>query len=211
MKYKHIIWDYNGTILDDTQLVLDILNIMLEEKSLPTCTMDEYREVFDFPIIDYYKNVGFDLDRYSFAELANQFTDMYEKMFEEAALREGIVETIENLHAKGYDQSILTAGREKNIKNEIKAFGLDKYIKEITGLHNNQAESKVFLAEQHLHKIKVRPEEILFIGDTTHDFLVAQEIGCDCVLLSGGHQSVGRLLAVNNMVAQRPEDIEKYL
>ena len=64
MKYKHIIWDYNGTILDDTQLVLDILNIMLEEKRLKTCTMDEYREVFDFPIIDYYINVGFDLEKY---------------------------------------------------------------------------------------------------------------------------------------------------
>ncbi|MEX1376115.1 MAG: HAD family hydrolase [Eubacteriales bacterium] len=211
MKYKHIIWDYNGTILDDTQLVLDILNKMLEEKRLKTCTMDEYREVFDFPIIDYYINVGFDLEKYSFEELADQFTDMYEQMFEKSNLRNGIVEMMKKFHEEGFEQSILTAGREKNIGNEIKAFGLDKYIKEITGLNNNKAESKVFLAEQHLEKIKVKPEEILFIGDTTHDYLVAQEIGCDCVLLSGGHQSMRRLQAVCEMVAERPEDIEKYL
>ena len=211
MKYKHIIWDYNGTILDDTQMVLDILNSMLEKRDLSTCTMDRYRDIFDFPIIKSYKAVGFDFDKYPFEYLADEFTDMYEGLFPTCKLREGIVDFIKELHQQGYKQSILTAGRERGIKREIKDFGLDKYITEVTGLYNNKAESKVFLAEIHLKKIKTDPSEILFIGDTTHDNLVANEIGCDCVLLAGGHQSIERLKAVNDKVAEKPSDITKYL
>ena len=211
MKYKHIIWDYNGTILDDTQIVLDILNIMLKESDLPVCTIEEYREIFDFPIIEYYKEVGFDFDKYPFEVLANQFTDMYGEFFSACVLRDGITDLMDELHIEGYEQSILTAGREQNIKNEIKNFGLDKYISKITGLNNNKAESKVFLAEKHIDKIKVEPKDILFIGDTTHDNLVAEKIGCDCVLLLGGHQSERRLKAVNDKIANSLSEIRKYL
>jgi len=211
MKYKHIIWDYNGTILDDAQIVLDILNTMLKKRDLPICSMEGYREVFDFPIIDYYKKVGFDFNKYSFDELADEFMDLYDRLLESCQLRKGILDFIKKLHANGYQQSILTAGREQGIKREVKDFGLDKYITEITGLHNNKAESKVHLAELHLEKIKVDPKDILFIGDTTHDKQVANKIGCDCVLFAGGHQSVERLKAVNNKVASTTSEIKKYL
>ena len=211
MKYRHIIWDYNGTILDDAQLVLDVLNFMLEKRQIPVCTMKRYREIFDFPVIECYRLAGFDFDKYPFEELADEFTGMYEEKFDTCSLRMGVAETIKYLHGKGYEQSILTAGREKHIIREIKAFGLNKYISELTGLNNNKAESKVFLAEKHMSKIKVEAKDILFIGDTTHDYLVAEEIGCDCVLLAGGHQSIERLRAVNEKVAETPEEIKDYL
>ena len=211
MKYKHIIWDYNGTILDDAQLVLDVFNFMLEERQLPQCSMEKYRDIFDFPVIEFYRLAGFDFEKHPFDELADEFTRMYQEKFDTCTLREGIAETIKRLNAEGYEQSILTAGREQNILKEIKVFGLNRYISELTGLHNNKAESKVFLAEKHMGKIKASPDEILFIGDTTHDMLVADEIGCDCVLLAGGHQSIERLKAVNDMVAKTPSEIKKYL
>jgi len=211
MKYKHIIWDYNGTILDDAQLVLDTLNQMLEKRGLPFCSMEKYREIFDFPVIKCYSAVGFDFDEYPFADLADEFTHLYESNFESCGLRNGASQVIAKLNSKGYQQSILTAGREKHIKHEIEIFGLGEYIKEVTGLHNNKAESKVFLAEKHLNKINVMPADILFIGDTTHDNEVADAIGCDCVLLAGGHQSEKRLRACNDKVALKPEDICDFL
>lgn len=211
MKYKHIIWDYNGTILDDTDMVHSILNRMLKSRDLKTCTIDEYRDIFDFPIVEYYKKVGLDFEKYSFNELADEFTHHYEELFSTCKMRDGIVEMMEYFDSQNYTQSILTAGREKNIKVEIKDFGLSKYISEVTGLHNNKAESKVFLASKHLDKIKIKPSEILFIGDTTHDNLVAVEIGCDCILMAGGHQSEARLRAVNDKIAMTPWDIKKYI
>lgn len=211
MKYKHIIWDYNGTILDDTLMVLDVLNTMLKRRDMTVKSIEEYREIFDFPIYDYYKRVGFDFDKENFDDLANEFMELYDGMLADCSLRQGMLRFMQNLEKQGYKQSILTAGRETNVVKEVKEFGVNKYVKKITGLDDNKAESKVILASKHLDKIKTDAKDILFIGDTTHDKVVANEIGCDCVLLAGGHQSVARLKKANDMVARDLEDIKKYL
>ena len=211
MKYKHIIWDYNGTILDDAQMVLDIFNAMLEKRQLSQISMQEYREIFGFPVIECYQKAGFDFDKEPFSKLADEFMSIYARELHKCGLREGITEFIKKLNTMGCEQSILTAAKEQSVNKEIKNYELSKYISHVTGLHNNKAESKVHLGKEHLEKIKTNPKDILFIGDTTHDYLVAKEIGCDCVLLAGGHQSEVRLMAVNDLVAKDVMDIKRYL
>ena len=54
-KYKYIIWDWNGTLLNDVWLCIEIMNEMLENRNLPSITYDKYREIFDFPVQRYYE------------------------------------------------------------------------------------------------------------------------------------------------------------
>ena len=61
MRYKHIIWDWNGTLLDDTWLCVEGINQALIKRNLTPISEDRYREVFTFPVRDYYKKLGFDL------------------------------------------------------------------------------------------------------------------------------------------------------
>ena len=59
MKPELIIWDWNGTILDDACVCKTIANIMLKERGIPTLPdMDAYRAVFGFPIKAYYEKFG---------------------------------------------------------------------------------------------------------------------------------------------------------
>ena len=51
---KYIFLDFNGTVLDDVDLCLNLLNEMLYEKEHITVDLDKYKEIFDFPIIKYY-------------------------------------------------------------------------------------------------------------------------------------------------------------
>ncbi len=41
----------------------------------------------------------------------------------------------------------------------------------------------------------LNPERTLLIGDTLHDYDVAQALGCKCILVANGHQSRKRLLS----------------
>ena len=65
MKYQHIIWDWNGTLLNDAWLFVDIMNGVLSNRKLPLITVDDYRKLFCFPVKDYYKKLGFDLENES--------------------------------------------------------------------------------------------------------------------------------------------------
>ena len=68
--YQHIIWDWNGTLLDDLSRRVDIVNSMLTQRRLSPLTLDCYRDVFTFPVWDYYQTIGFDLAREPFDELS---------------------------------------------------------------------------------------------------------------------------------------------
>ena len=63
---KHVIWDWNGTLLDDAWLCVDVMNGMLSKRGLPLITLEIYRNIFDFPVRDYYLKLGYDFDNESF-------------------------------------------------------------------------------------------------------------------------------------------------
>ena len=58
MKYKHIIWDWNGTLVDDTWLCVEIINKLLKKRNLKLVTIDDYKEKFMFPVREYYIELG---------------------------------------------------------------------------------------------------------------------------------------------------------
>lgn len=77
-KYTHIIWDWNGTLLDDVARCMAVINAMLEKRGLPAlASVDAYRSVFGFPVRDYYRRVGFDFGKEAFETLAAEYIELY--------------------------------------------------------------------------------------------------------------------------------------
>ena len=73
MRPELILWDWNGTLLDDVELCVDALNRLLEKHAYPQrYDRDQYRAIFGFPIEEYYVRAGFDFSRHSFAMLAEE-------------------------------------------------------------------------------------------------------------------------------------------
>ena len=78
MKYKHIVWDWNGTLVDDTWLFVDIMNGVLKNRKLNGITLDDYRNVFDFPVQDYYQKLGFNFEDEPFESAGLDFIKIYD-------------------------------------------------------------------------------------------------------------------------------------
>ena len=51
MKYQHVIWDWNGTLLDDAVATVKAVNSMLHNRKLGSITLKEYREHITYPVI----------------------------------------------------------------------------------------------------------------------------------------------------------------
>jgi len=213
LKFKHIIWDYNGTILDDVDLCLDILNHMLYEQGNAKKSFDlmAYKEIFGFPIIDYYIKAGFDFEKSSFAELADSFIDTYYARATEHRIKDGMHEILKYVSLSDSTQSILTASMKERTQSQLNTFEISGYFSHISGLNNNQAKGKDDLIPEHLSKIDAHVNEILFVGDTDHDLLVANKIGCKCVLVSDGHQSSERLMSVHADVVNGCNELLEYI
>ena len=189
MKFKYVIWDWNGTLFDDVKLSIDAMNGMLEIGGYPQRhNAKSYREVFCFPIIEYYRRVGFDFEKHPFSQLAQQFIDLYEPAHKKAKLYEGAEEVLEKLEKAGTVQTIISACEKKRLNTQIDFFGIRKYLENVLGIDDNYANSKVLLAQEWIKEKQIDPHDVVFIGDTGHDFEVASALGCECILVSKGHQ-----------------------
>lgn len=195
-RYSHIIWDWNGTLIDDAWLGVAVMNEMLEKKRLPTITVDYYRAVFGFPVRDYYRQLGFSIDEDPvWEEVANDFIGGYHRRMHEVRLFADVETTLGAFRERGLTQVILSAMEQRTLTRHVSALGIADYFSHVQGIDNHYADGKGHMAQAMGERLGVAPERILFVGDTLHDIDVARRIGCDCVLCSRGHQSKERLLA----------------
>ena len=209
-KYTHLMWDFNGTIFDDAQAGIDAVNKMLSERGLPIIeSRERYKEIFDFPIEDYYKGLGFDFDREPYEYLAPIWVDLYNKNAEHADLCPGVRETMERVREMGVEQSVLSACELGMLQRYLKKLGVEGYLSEVMGLDNIHARSKLALAYDWIEKNK--GARVLMIGDTTHDFETADALGADCVLYAGGHQCREKLERCGCPVIDSIGEIINYL
>lgn len=191
--YRHIIWDWNGTLIDDLDYCIGIMNVILQRRGLPGLDRVRYHAVFDFPVRDYYARLGFDPARDSFESLSVEFISAYDAHRLECPLQPDARRTLAAIQAAGLTQSILSAYRHETLLDVVGHFGLIPHFIHLAGLDNIYAHSKAELGRAQLAKLALPRREILLIGDTVHDLEVARELGVDCVLVAAGHHPAEKL------------------
>ncbi|MEI6062106.1 MAG: HAD family hydrolase [Bacteroidota bacterium] len=190
-----IIWDWNGTLLDDAELCRKAINTMLKERHLPELSLEKYRSVFTFPVIEYYIEVGFDFTIEEWDPVAMEFIRQYADALPGCRLTPFAVETLEIFKQKGYRQAIISAMEHDSLLKSVSHLGIDHYFDHIGGIGDHYASSKVDNARSYFTSAGLNPDRITLIGDTIHDSEVAAELQCKCILVTTGHQSFSRLQA----------------
>lgn len=193
LQYTHLLWDFNGTVFDDVEACRQSVNHMLGERDLPLLSLEDYREVFDFPVSAYYARVGFNFSREPFEVLAPIWVAEYHIRSRESVVFADVREAMSRIRAMGIRQEILSATEAAMLEGQIRALGLDRDVDGWNGMETIHAAGKESLA---LAWRAAHPEaRVLFVGDTTHDAHVAAMMGADCVLFDRGHMSRARLSA----------------
>ena len=191
--YTHILWDFNGTVYDDIGACLRSVNEMLAERGIPTLTEERYREVFDFPVKDYYARIGFDFSREPFEVLAPIWVEAYNRESRTCTIFDGVAQAMAHFRRLGLRQEILSATEEQMLGRQLSVLGLDRMVDGYFGTGTIHAGGKADLARAWR---RAYPDaRVLLIGDTTHDAHVASAMGADCILFDGGHMSRRRLEA----------------
>jgi phosphoglycolate phosphatase len=199
-KYQHIIWDWNGTLFDDAWLCVEVMNGILLRRRMPPLTPAYYQSIFDFPVIEYYQKLGFDFSTEPFATISTEFITEYEKRRPECGLKPGALQALKGSKKRGITQSILSASKQTHLNQAIEQFRIRDMFGVVAGLDNHHAFGKTAIGRRLISEIGLDPEAILLIGDTIHDYEVAQAIGVDCCLIPSGHQNPQRLASCGTRV-----------
>ena len=192
--YKCIIWDWNGTLLDDVPLNISVVNTLLSERGLKSVdSLDYYKSEFSFPIIDFYRKLGFDLENEDFHLIAREYARLFDEGYPHADVFSDAEEMLRLVKHSGREQLIISASEQGYLLKQVEYFELSHYFTDILGVSDVLGSSNIERANRWMAERDIDPESVLFIGDTEHDCDTARAIGCDCVLVSRGHNSRERL------------------
>lgn len=211
MKYTHVIWDFNGTVLSDMQAGILAVNEMLAARGLPVISdMESYRQMFCFPVETYYRNLGFDFEKEDYKTvLAPMWVALYNKYSKESPICKGVREVSGAFRMRGIHQSILSASEREMMLAQLRERKVLSLFDEVWGNDSIHAYGKNALAREWC---KAHPgAKAVLLGDTTHDYEVAREMGADCILIAAGHHDAARLMACGVPVVQDVFAAAEYL
>lgn len=209
MRYKHIIWDWNGTLFNDVRLCIDIINELLKKNDIATIELDKYKDVFTFPVSKYYEAIGFNKE--DFGYLSIEFINEYERRKLECPIFKGAKELLKSNKESGISQYILSAYKDNTLLEIIEHFELGEFFTKISGHSDIYATCKIDRGREQIKSIESEKSEILLIGDTYHDYEVASDIGIDSILLSHGHNSEKILCTTGRPIVRDFEELYSML
>jgi phosphoglycolate phosphatase len=193
-KKTHIVWDWNGTLLDDLRLCVEITNELLTEHGLATVSLEKHRENFRMPVKVYYEELGFKLSPTEWPAIANAFVERYRERVHGCSLFDGARELLTSLHGKSKRLAVLSAANESDLIRLLAHYGIVHYFEHVYGLSDVYAASKIARGVELLKQWNVDPAQVVLVGDMDHDLEVGEALGIDVIALGDGHQHHSRLL-----------------
>ena len=191
-----VVWDFNGTLVDDLDLVVRTVNVQLEKRNLPILTVDDYRRVFGFPVEDYYRRLGVTFENESMADLSTDFFADYAPALRDCSLHEGVVDTLRTFAGRGVTQYVLSAMEQGMLLEMMDHFEIRDYFEAVYGLAHQEGDSKIERGLRLMAEHRIGARTALLVGDTDHDAEVAEALGTSVALVAAGHQSIDRLQTI---------------
>ncbi len=189
-RYSYVFWDWNGTIIDDLEINLSVINTLLSDRKMPIISLPEYRKTFTFPIKEFYRRVGFPTDGAEYEQLVHDYWELYKGKSNGIPLMIGALDVLNALKKNQIKHYILSASDRKMVIDQISAYGIQNLFEEIIAPQDGYALGKIELAKHWMSDKNIPPSDVIMVGDTFHDFETANAINIDCALVNKGHQNL---------------------
>jgi len=196
----HLVWDWNGTLLDDLTLVVSSTNSAFAAVGGRSVDTDEHRRVFRRPVAEFYAEIlERAVDAEEFGRLDRIFHDAYRLGLTTTSLAADAKDAIKSWPGS---QSLLSMWFHEELVPALDTYGLTGLFTRVDGLRTEiGGDLKAGHLARHLDELGVAGDEAVLIGDSLDDAAAAASIGAACVLYSGGFTEPARLRASGVPVA----------
>lgn len=204
---KYVIFDFDGTLADSKRISIEVVNELAEVYGFPKIEAEQMAEIQAQSISEIMKHP--DSPMRKFPVMAKDFYLNYKRLLPKISLFKGMRETLQELHQSGIGIAVLSSNEESNIREYFQKQDLD-FITEIYTSSNLFGKDK--LIDDFCENLKVKKEEILYVGDEARDIQACQKCGVDVIWVSWGYDSAEHIMPLKpTFVADNPKDISAYV
>ncbi|WUS97284.1 HAD hydrolase-like protein [Streptomyces sp. NBC_00708] len=187
----HLVWDWNGTLLDDNTAVVGATNAAFGEVGLAPITVEQYREMYCIPIPRFYERLMGRLPTDAeWERMDGVFHRHYTEQRDACGLTAGAAELLARWQLTGGSQSIMSMYRHEELVPVVRGFGIEGHFLRVDGRTGPSGGSKAQYMERHLAALEgISPQRTVVIGDAVDDAVAAAHAGARAVLYTGGSHS----------------------
>ena len=189
-----IIWDWNGTLVNDAPLACEVLNDLLLRRGLVAFSFADYQKIYGLPVKGLYERAGFDLSKEPFESLSHEWHDEYSKRLKDVRLQEDSITALQRVKAAGVRQAVLSALPHDILCESINIHGVGHYFAGVCGSSDRLSGSKTENGRALMKGIGVPARDTVLIGDSSQDVETAEALDVECLLVSRGFEDRERLL-----------------
>jgi len=205
---RHVVWDWNGTLFDDLEIVVASVNVSLRAIGAAPIEVETYQAVYQRPLFRFYENLlGRPVAPEEMRSIDNDFHAAYHALLDQARLTVDARRAIELVAERGGTQSVLSMWWHDQLVPAVRFFGLEDHMLAVDGHRGGPGETKEKHLVAHVEQLTrlfpelVRREAVAVIGDVTDDADAARAAKVGCVLYDGGSQPRAVLAATGVPVA----------
>ncbi len=203
MARKHLVWDWNGTLLDDLPIVVQAVSRSIGALGLPPITADDYRDHYTRPVRLFYDNLfGRKVTDEEWLRLNTTFHDVYFTLAGWANLAPDALRALDLLDEAGWGQSLLSMSPQDWLTKVVDRLKLTDRLALVDGLSEVTGGLKAVHMEKHLRVLGLDGESVVVVGDTPDDVAAARHVGARAILFHGGSHHMDVLEAEGVPIAE---------
>lgn len=203
MGRSHLVWDWNGTLLDDLPIVVEAVNRSIAMFGFGPIDANGYRDHYTRPVRQFYDGLfGRVIDDEEWLRLNTAFHDAYFELATDVGLASGALEAIGLLEESGWGQSLLSMSPQDWLEGIVERLGLSDRFEIVDGLSGPTGGRKAAHLEDHLGLLEVPGPDAVVVGDTPDDVAAARHVGARPILFHGGSHHMEVLEAERVPVAE---------
>ena len=187
MTAVHVVWDWNGTLFDDLDVVVESVSRSIVRYGLEPIDAEEYRNHFTRPVRRFYDSLfGRPVSDMEWEDLNNTYHDLYHASVHNARLAGDARASLERVSELGWTQSLLSMSTHSELTKLVDQHGIRPFFRSVSGLSSANGDLKVNYLRRHLDNQNLKPEQVIVVGDTPDDHAAAVEVGARSVAFDGG-------------------------
>lgn len=184
---RHVVWDWNGTLLDDLPVVLEAVNRTVVEMGGPTVDEQAYRDHYTRPVKLFYEGLfGRVISEDEWHHLNDAYHDAYYSTVDRASLAVDAMAAMDLVDDQGWAQSLLSMTPQQKLEQIVAGHGLLDRLHPVTGLPAQTGGHKTEHMVIHLRRLGLGGDRVVVVGDTPDDVAAAKAVGAMAVLYDGG-------------------------
>ena len=202
---RHIVWDWNGTLLADNDLAHAAFNASLAAAGLPPMDAAETSARYRRPLQGFYEEVlARAIPPDEWLTIDETFQTAYQAGLSGVELAAGADEILVAARGAGWTQSLLSMSRHDVLVEASARWRVDHHFELIQGHRGFPGATKQALLREHWEALCRRfdytPQQLVIVGDTYDDADAAAALGAPCILVDSGTQTIEVLRRTGNPV-----------